>query len=104
MNPASQHRTAVTRRQSVLQRAAEATDPYFHKVLYDTLIDARTIKELLDLDGPHLEEHLRSHGGLPASPPNGPIGPLSASQVRWCTPAWNAAAVCALPRAAAFDD
>ena len=99
---------AVTRRQSGLQRAAEATDPYFHKVLYDTLIDARAIKELLDLDGPHLEEHLRSHGGLPASPPNGPIGPLSASQVRCCTLARSSALAQAvtihtvLYRAAAF--
>ena len=65
----------------LVQRAAKAEDPYFHEVLYNTLIDLRATKELLELDTPHLERHLQTNGGLPALPAGGPIGPLSPSQV-----------------------
>jgi hypothetical protein len=68
----------------VVQHAAKAQDPYFHEVLYNTLVDLRAVPQLLQLDSPHLERHLRSVGGLP---PKGPlpagtsIGPLSPTQV-----------------------
>lgn len=67
-----------------VQHAAKADDPYFHAVLYDTLVDMRATAQLLQLDSPLLERHLRSSGGLPdrgAPPPGAAIGPLSPTQV-----------------------
>lgn len=68
----------------VAQHAAKADDPYFHEVLYNTLVDAHATTQLLQLDNPRLERHLRSSGGLPERggvPPGAPIGPLSPTQV-----------------------
>ncbi|CAL8471349.1 g10891 [Coccomyxa elongata] len=70
--------------QTLLLHAAKADDPYFHAVLYDTLVDMRATAQLLQLDSPLLERHLRSSGGLPdrGAPPQGAaIGPLSPTQV-----------------------
>lgn len=66
-----------------VQHASKAEDPYFHAVLYDTLVDARATAQLLQLDNPLLERHLRSSGGLPERGPvaGAPIGPLSPTQV-----------------------
>ena len=68
-----------------LQHAAKAPDRYFHEVLYNTLVELRAVPQMLELDNPHLERHLRTSGGLP--PYKGPlqpgtaIGPLSPNQV-----------------------
>ncbi len=68
----------------LVQHAAKADDPYFHAVLYNTLVDMRATAQLLQLDSPMLERHLRSSAGLPdrgAPPPGAAIGPLSPTQV-----------------------
>ena len=65
-----------------MQRAALAQETYFQEVLYNTLIDLCAFSDLLDLDSPHLEKHLRANGGMPPSGIlDGPIGPLEPSQV-----------------------
>jgi len=57
-------------------------DPYFHEVLYTTLIDLCDFTSLSELDNPLLEKHLRSNGGMPPSGIlDGPIGPLELNQV-----------------------
>lgn len=66
-----------------MQRAAQAEDPYFHEVLYNTLIDLRAVDELLSLETSRLPEHLRINGGLPSHPLSGSIGPLTQSQVQF---------------------
>ncbi len=80
------------------QCAAKAEDPYFHEVLYSTLIGARATPQLLQLDSPRLERWLRGQGGLDAAQPGIPIGPLQPGQARMqralscacCTPgAWR---------------
>lgn len=63
------------------QSSARAEDPYFHEVLYATLIDARASRQLLQLDSPALERWLRGQGGLDAAQPGIPIGPLQPGQV-----------------------
>ncbi len=64
------------------QRAAAAPESYFHEVLYTTLIDLRAQSQLLGLDSPDLEKHLRTNGGMPPSGVlDGPIGPLTPGQV-----------------------
>ncbi|KAK9806121.1 hypothetical protein WJX72_002210 [[Myrmecia] bisecta] len=68
-------------RKQFLQLAAKASDPYFHEVLYTTLVDMRAVRDLLALATPQLERHLRRCGGLPEPlHPGAPIGPLSPSQ------------------------
>lgn len=67
-----------------VQHAAKAEDAYFLGVLYDTLVAARETAQLLQLDSPLLERHLRTAGGLPdrgALLSTAPIGPLSPTQV-----------------------
>lgn len=66
------------------QLAARARDPFWHEVLYGTLVELGAVRQLLELDGvaPQLESYLRSQGGLVGGPPGAPVGPLSASQVR----------------------
>lgn len=67
------------------QLAARARDPFWHEVLYGTLVEVGAVRQLLELDAvaPQLESYLRSQGGLVGSPPGAPIGPLSPIQV--CT-------------------
>lgn len=65
----------------MVQRARLAEDLYFHEVLYNMLIDLQATNDLLDLDTVHLEKHLKSNGGLPPGLVEGPIGPLTPSQV-----------------------
>ena len=67
-----------------LQGGAKAEDPYFHEVLYATLLDARAVQPLLRLDPPHLEGFLRRRGGMPEGGEalsGVPLGPLSPAQV-----------------------
>ncbi len=65
-----------------VQLAVLARDPFWHEVLYGTLIELGAVRELLELDGraPGLEAYLRSHGGLTGAVPGVPIGPLSSKQ------------------------
>lgn len=65
----------------MLQRASLAEDPYLHEVLYNTLIDLQATSDLLALDTSYLEKHLKTNGGLPSGVVEGPIGPLTPSQV-----------------------
>lgn len=71
--------------QPCAQLAVRARDPFWHEILYRTLIDLGAVRELLALDGsaPGLEAYLRSHGGLTGAVPGVPIGPLSSTQARW---------------------
>ena len=64
------------------QLAVRARDPFWHEVLYGTLIDLGAVRALLDLDGnaPGLEAYLRSQGGLTGAVPGVPAGPLSSRQ------------------------
>ena len=66
-----------------MQLAARARDPFWHEVLYGTLVELGATRQLLALDGaaPQLEAYLRSHGGLTGVAPGVPVGPLSPSQV-----------------------
>ena len=66
-----------------VQLAVRARDPFWHEVLYGTLIGLGAVRELLELDGraPGVEAYLRSHGGLTGAVPGVPIGPLSSNQV-----------------------
>lgn len=66
-----------------LQRARLAEDPYFHEVMYNMLIDLQATSELLALDTEQLEKHLKTNGGLPPGVAEGPIGPLTPSQVSY---------------------
>ena len=70
---------------ALLARAARAEDPGFRDALYTTLVELGATRELLQLDGPALERHLRSAGGLPergAMAVGVPIGPLGPAQAR----------------------
>ena len=73
------------------QLAVRARDPFWHEVLYGTLIDLGAVRELLELDGsaPGLEAYLRSHGGLTGSVPGVPVGPLSSRQACICSLAYG---------------
>ena len=73
------------------QLAVRARDPFWHEVLYGTLIDLGAVRELLELDGsaPGLEAILRSHGGLTGSVPGVPVGPLSSRQACICSLAYG---------------
>ena len=64
-----------------MQRAKLAEDPYFHEVLCNLLVDLQATSDLLELDTPHLEKHLKSNGGLPPGLVEGPMGPVTPSQV-----------------------
>ena len=65
------------------QRARLAEDPYFHEVMYNMLIDLQATSELLALDTEQLEKHLKANGGLPPGVAEGPVGPLTPSQVSY---------------------
>lgn len=70
---------------TLLARAGRAEDPGFREALYTTLVDLRATRELLQLDSPALERHLRAAGGLPergALAVGAPIGPLGPAQAR----------------------
>lgn len=82
---------------TLLARAARAEDPGFREALYTTLVELRATRELLQLDNPALERHLRAAGGLPergALAVGAPIGPLGPAQAR-------APAPCSCPRGSA---
>jgi len=67
------------------QRAAKAADPAFREALFDALVELRAARELLQLDSPALERHLRASGGLPERGPlaaGAPVGPLEPQQAR----------------------
>ena len=49
--------------------------------MYNMLIDLRATSDLLDLDTEQLVTHLKANGGLPPGVLEGPIGPLTPSQV-----------------------
>lgn len=68
-----------------MQRAAKSEDPVFREALYGALVELKAVRELLQLDSPALERHLRSAGGLPergSLAVGTPIGPLAPHQVR----------------------
>ena len=51
------------------------------KPLYETLLDLKAYKQLLSLDNPRLEKHLKIESGLPSEGADRGIGPLDPSQV-----------------------
>lgn len=61
------------------QRAASSQDLIFLEVLYRCLADAHATRDLLALDGPHLQPFLTSAAGLGAGGQG--VGPLSKEQV-----------------------
>ncbi len=69
---------------SVKQAAATAGDPYFHDVLYSTLIDVGASRQLLGLDArsAHLEPFLRRASGLANAQAGGMLGALQPEQVK----------------------
>lgn len=59
-----------------------ASDPYFHEVLYQTLLELGAISDLLSMETPFLEDYLKKSGGLHnVSAPGGPLLPLNPVQV-----------------------
>ncbi len=64
------------------QAAAAAGDPFFHEVVYSTLIDVCAARQLLALDSrsAHLESFLRRAGGLDGTTPGAPLPPLGPEQ------------------------
>jgi len=67
------------------QRSAKAADPTFREALFDALVELRAARELLQLDSPALERHLRASGGLPERGPlaaGAPVGHLEPPQAR----------------------
>ena len=64
------------------QAAAAAGDPFFHEVVYSTLIDVGASRQLLGLDSrsAHLESFLRRAGGLEGTTPGVPLPPLGPDQ------------------------
>lgn len=65
-----------------VQRAMRASDPYFHEVLYRTLLELGAISDLLSMETPFLEDYLKKSGGLHnVSAPGGPLLPLNPVQV-----------------------
>lgn len=61
-----------------------AGDPYFHEVLYSTLVEVGSTRLLLALDSPggRLEPFLRRASHLPRAAASAHVGPLQPEQVR----------------------
>lgn len=78
------------------QAAAAAGDPFFHEVVYSTLIDVGAARQLLALDSrsAHLESFLRRAGGLDGTTPGALLPPLGPQQVGCGRKSFSALACC----------